>query len=187
MDDPQNLDGSGAAPGHEFAVAPLTPLAWLLLPAIAVPAVLVPMLPPHGSPRPSLLWLLFIALLLGVLALAMRRRRIRVGDGALAIDATLYGQRVPVAALDLAQARIVDLRADRELMPVRGINRVGPPGLRAGYYALRNGQRAFCLLTSLDRVLVLPQRDGRVLLLSPQDPDALLERLRGVAATVARG
>ena len=186
MQDSRDLNGSGT-PGREFAVAPLAPLAWLLLPAIAVPAVLVSMLPPHGTPRPSLLWLLFIALLLGVLALAMRRRRIRVEDGALAVDATLYGQRVPVAALDLAKARIVDLREDRELMPVRGINRFGPPGLRGGYYALRNGQRAFCLLTSLERVLVLPQRDGRVLLLSPKDPDALLERLRGVAVVAARG
>jgi hypothetical protein len=187
MEDSRDLDGSDAAPGREFPVAPLKPLAWLLLPAIAVPAVLVSMLPPHGTPRPSPLWLVFIAVLLGALALAMRRRRIRVEDGALAIDATLYGQRVPVAALDLAQARIVSLREDPELMPVLGINRFGPPGLRAGYYRLRNGQRAFCLLTSLDRVLVLPQRDGRALLLSPQDPGALLERLRGMAAMAARG
>ena len=187
MEDSRDLEENGAAPGREFPVAPLTPLAWLLLPAIAVPAVLVSMLPPHGSPRPSPLWLVFVGLLLTALALAIRRRRIPVEDGALAIDAALYGQRVPVAALDLAQARIVSLRQDPELMPVLGINRFGPPGLRAGYYALRNGQRAFCLLTSLDRVLVLPQRDGRMLLLSPQDPDALLERLRGVAAMTARG
>jgi len=189
MDDPGNLDEGSLMPtaGGEFALAPMAPIAWLVLPAIAVPALLIPMLPPHGSPHPSLLWLGLLALLLAGLALAMRRRRIVVGDGMLEVAATVYGQRVPVEALDLAQARILSLREDPQLMPVFGINRVGLPGLRAGYYRLRNGQRAFCLLTSLERVLALPQRDGHMLLLSPQDPVALLARLRAVAATAPPG
>jgi len=167
---------------REFAVAPMARTAWLLLPAIALPLVLVSMLPPHGSLHPAPAWLAAVALLLAGLWLSMRRRRILVEDGVLTVAATLYTYAIPLADLDLEQARILGLEEHTQFRPARGLNRFGTPGLRAGYYILRNGRRAFCLLTSADRVLVLPQRDGRVMLLTPQAPDAMLEHLRALAA-----
>ena len=46
-----------------------------------------------------------------------------------------------------------------------------------GAAAIRNA-KAFCLLTRQQRVLILPQRDGASLLLSPEHPQALLDALR---------
>ena len=80
------------------------------------------------------------------------------------------------------QARIVDLAEHTGYRPMLGLNRFGLPTYRAGHYLLRNRKRAFCLLTATDRVLVLPQRDGRVLLLSPERPRELLDRLRELAS-----
>ncbi|WP_246432223.1 hypothetical protein [Xanthomonas theicola] len=47
---------------------------------------------------------------------------------------------------------------------------------------MRNGARAFCLLTDASRVLALPLRDGRWRLLSPEQPRQLLQDLQRLAA-----
>ena len=67
------------------------------------------------------------------------------------------------------------------LKPLLGLGSTGLPGFRGGHYLLRDRGRAFCLLTDLRHVLVLPTRDGRRLLLSPEQPQALLSRLRDLA------
>jgi hypothetical protein len=45
-------------------------------------------------------------------------------------------------------------------------------------FRLRDKRRASVLVTDTSRVLVLPKRDGSVILLSLQRPEALLEALR---------
>ncbi|NLB13052.1 MAG: hypothetical protein GX826_03410 [Gammaproteobacteria bacterium] len=53
------------------------------------------------------------------------------------------------------------------------------PGLDAGHYRGREWkQKLFCALTSRRNVLLLPQRSDRVLLLSPEKPQSLLQALQ---------
>lgn len=72
-----------------------------------------------------------------------------------------------------------------DIVPPGKLARVLPtnlPGYRSGLFWLRNKARAQVLLTDWRRVLVLPRRDGGMVLLSPQRPDALLAALREAAS-----
>ncbi len=115
-----------------------------------------------------------------VLAWSMHRRVIEVDAGKLVIG-LLPWRRIPIAVLDLDGARIVDLGEQRDLQPVVKIAGSGLPGYKSGLFLLRNKARAQVLLTDWKRVLVLPRRDGGMVLLSPQRPDALLAALQQAA------
>lgn len=175
---------------QEFAVAPMQPLAWAVLLGVMLVVAATGLVVPLHQSAPVSNWLvplLVAAVLLAALSLALRRRRIAIDGTRLHVASTFYTRRIAVPALDLDRARIVDLAEHDEFAPRLKINGYGLPGLRSGHYRLRNGARAFCLLTDRERVLVLPQRDGRYLLLSPEKPQPLLARLRELAVADRRG
>jgi hypothetical protein len=113
--------------------------------------------------------------------LAYARRHIDLQNGELKIRSTLFTKRVPVLAMRLDAARVVDLAEHTELKP--GLKKLGfgYPGFHSGYYRTRGGQRAFCLLTDHSRVLAIPLRSGEWLLLSPEQPRQLLQELQRLA------
>ena len=118
--------------------------------------------------------------LLAILALlwvALTRRRVRLDGGILEVAAGLNTHRVPVADIDDRAARIVDLDEHVQLRP--GLKSFGTsaPGYHAGSFRLRDGQPAFVLLTGRQRVLLLPVRPGKRLLLSLEHPQQLLDAL----------
>ncbi|CAN5294562.1 hypothetical protein BH11PSE14_BH11PSE14_24040 [soil metagenome] len=115
-----------------------------------------------------------------MMAASIYRRSIRVQDGSMAFGMMPW-RRVRVDALDLDAARVLDLNAHRELQPVSKIAGSGLPGFRSGLFRLRDRRRGQVLLTDWRRVLVLPKRDGGVILLSPERPDALLAALQATA------
>ena len=174
---------------REFPLAPLQRTAWLVLAIVPVAAVVAGLLFPGLRQLPAPAWLvapLLGALLVVPLALVLRRRRIALEGRTLVVAATFYTRRVDVDALDVAHARVVDLAERTEFAPMLKLNGYELPRFRAGHFLLRNRSRAFCLLTARDRVLVLPQRDGKTLLLSPARPRDLLERLRELATPPPR-
>lgn len=174
---------TGSAP-REFAVAPLQSMVWplaiLLMVVLPVGITLAAIFVPQQQPMPgSARGMLLVVLLVVVGALAMlKRRRIRMESGMLVVAATFYTAKTPVAALDLAHARIASLDEHTEFRPGLKSNGYSLPGFQAGHFRLRNRAKAFCLLTTQQRVLVLPKQDGSYLLLSPAQPQALLDALR---------
>ena len=162
-------------PPREFAVAPLQSMVWplaillmLVLPvAIVIAAAFGSRQPMPGSAVAAL-----------SVVLLLKRRRIALEDGVLVVAATFYTRKTAVTALDLAQARIASLDEHTEFRPGMKTNGYALPGFQAGHFRLRNRAKAFCLLTTQQRVLILPQRDGAFLLLSPERPQALLDALR---------
>lgn len=90
----------------------------------------------------------------------------------------MHSRRVALGELDLAYARIVDLRERTEFRPALKLMAMRLPGLGLGHFRLRDRGRAFVLLTDASRVLVLNERSGRRLLLSLDKPQALLDALR---------
>ena len=125
---------------REFPLPPLHRAAWLLLVAIPAAAVAAVLLFPGTRPLPAPAWLVtpfFVALLMVPLALALMRRRIAVEGRTLSVAATFYTRRVDVDALDLAQARIVDLAEHTEFAPMLKLNGYGLPGFSAGHFLLR--------------------------------------------------
>ncbi|MGG6462432.1 PH domain-containing protein [Solilutibacter silvestris] len=173
---------------RDFPLAPLQQKSWLTLVAIVAVTIAITLLIPHQElPLPARLLLSTVtaAVILGV-GLAMRRRRITIEGRDLVVAAAFFTQRININALDLASARSVDLAEHTEFAPMIKLGGYDLPGFRAGGYLLRNRARAFCLLTTRDRVLVLPRHDGKFLVLSPEKPQMLLSALNELASTTAR-
>ncbi len=180
-----------AAPGRKFPLAPLQPWTWALVAALWVALLLVAFL--FGSHRqspenPVPWWLVVVfgtALLPAGLLSALAHREIRIeGDRLVVAAAIVFVRKVRVGELALDKARVLDLDEHTGYKPMLQLGAFSFPGFNAGRYLLRNRSRAFCLLTGRRRVLVLPQRDGRQLLLSPEKPQALLDALRAAAGNV---
>jgi hypothetical protein len=115
---------------------------------------------------------------LALMTRAFRRRRVSLGDGILTIAAGVNTRRVATAELDLATARVVDLRERSDFKPMLKLFGTRVPGLSMGHFRLRDRSRAFVLLTDSSRVLVLNERSGHRLLLSLDRPQALLDALQ---------
>lgn len=111
----------------------------------------------------------------------VRRRHIRLDNRELQVTATLYTRKVAVETIDLARARVMSLDEHTEFKPRFKTNGFSVPGFQAGHFRLRNLSKAFCLITDRTRVLSLPLRDGGLILLSPEKPHNLLDRLRELA------
>ncbi|GAB3388582.1 PH domain-containing protein [Lysobacter fragariae] len=128
-----------------------------------------------------------VPVLVGAIALVavilpiLRRRRVTLAGGNLKVLAGINSRTVAIADLDLATARIVDLREHDTLRPFIKIFGTRLPGLCLGHFRLRDRSRAFLLVTDTSKVLVLGERSGRRLLLSLAQPQALLDALRGAA------
>lgn len=124
---------------------------------------------------------LLFPLIAAVMGWSIFRRKIRIVDKTLSTG--VFGwRRTPMSELDLDAAAIADLNQRRELQPTFKLAGTSLPGYRSGWFRLRDRRTAYLMLTDWHRVLVLPKRDGKVLLLSPSRPEALLDALRRASA-----
>ena len=115
-------------------------------------------------------------------ALGPTRARIELSPAGLALRGDIYGRRlIPAADLRGGAARIVDLDREPELAPKWRTMGTGLPGYRAGWFKLRNGEKALLSLTDPHRAVYVPTSQGFALLLSPAQPDSFLAALRRVA------
>jgi hypothetical protein len=167
---------------REFAIAATdTRLVWLL-PGVSAVAAMLAIAYAAATQRQPMLWLVLPVLLgsFALLAFMLRRTRVTLDAGTLTIAAGLLTRRVAVANLALDAARIVDLREHGELRPLIKVFGTRLPGHSSGHFRLRDRRAAFVLVTDRSRVLVLPETSGKTLLLSLQQPQALLDALQQV-------
>ena len=176
------------APRRNFPLAPLQPWTWALLAALWVALLLVAFLggPHRQSPdNPVPWWVVAVfgtALLPAGLLSTLAHREIRIeGDRLVVAAAILFVRKVPIDELALERARVLDLDEHTGYKPMLQLGGFSFPGFNAGHYLLRNRGRAFCLLSSRRKALLLPRHDGRLLLLSPEKPQGLLDALRTAA------
>jgi hypothetical protein len=127
--------------------------------------------------------LLIAAAILIATARGSRGSRFEVSDAGLRLRGDLYGRMIPASELRGAAARIVDLTGTPELQLRRRTAGTAFPGYKAGWFRLRNGEKALVYLTDMRRAVYVPTRQGYSLLLSPQQPERFVERLRAVAPT----
>ena len=123
---------------------------------------------------------LVLATVLGILAYtawSSRHSRVEVDGERVRIVGDLWGRSVPLAALDLPRAQVVDLRSDRGRAPRGRTLGTGLPGYASGWFRLANGEKALAYLTDTSRVAYVPTTEGYALLLSVEDPARLLAAL----------
>lgn len=160
--------------------ATLFPLFVGVVPTLAILAALQFIGQRHPAPVRVYAVLMLLPATAALMAWSMHARRLRLRDKVFHYGG-LPWRRVRVEALDLAAATGIDLNAQPEWQPRFKIAGTRLPGYHAGWFRLRNGRRAFVTLTDWKHVLVLPKRDGGLLLLSVTRPDALLAALRSAA------
>jgi hypothetical protein len=119
-----------------------------------------------------------VAGLFATIAWAGRHGYFEVETADLRLRMSIYGRRVPLDALRLEDARIVDLTVDEQLQTQLRTNGVGLPGYCEGWHRLRNGDRALVMVTDKRRVVYIPTTERYDLLLSPADGEAMLAELR---------
>lgn len=107
----------------------------------------------------------------------LARRLARVGasieHGQLRIDCGIGGGRFALADLAAKGVREIEFGKLGELRPILRTWGIGMPGLSSGWFRLRNGDKALCLLTDRRKPCVLQARDGTRILLSLADPRVL--------------
>jgi len=112
------------------------------------------------------------------IAYSSRNVRFEVSSEGLRICGGLYGRLIPSEALIIEETQSIDLRQSQEYRPTLRTNGVGLPGYQAGWFRLRAGEKALLFVTDPSRVLRLPTREGYTLLLSVDQPEALLQSVR---------
>lgn len=101
-------------------------------------------------------------------------RHVFVEDGELVIVTGVGKKRVALAHLRARGLDVVDLKKRSELVPRLRVWGASMPGLNAGWFTLRNGEKAFCIVTEQNRVSYLRSASDNVsLLLSLENPDQL--------------
>lgn len=164
-----------------IALAAAATLAAIALPLVAWPG---------AAGRPWYLpWAVAAAAVLAFafLCLAHWRRSVALEAGTLVVRAGLNTRRVRASALELERARIIDLQQFPELQPRRRTLGASVPGFQSGWFRTRAWGKGFYLLTERRRVLWLPEHNGPHLLLSLQQPQALLAALNALAPRHDRG
>jgi len=127
-----------------------------------------------------------IVILVGVMALlatsvrGAHASRFEIRADGLRLEGDLYGRLVPRPELRVDLARRVDLGREEQLRPKS--RRIGTalPGYQAGWFRLRNGEKALLYLTDRTRAVYIPTTAGYSLLVTPADPDGFLSQLRSV-------
>jgi hypothetical protein len=113
---------------------------------------------------------------------SLRRLSVEIDGAHLVIRAGWYRLSAALADIDVSHARIVNLAEHTEFRPALKANAIQLPGFDVGHFRLRDWRRrAFVLMTQRDRVLALPLRDKRVVLLSLRHPEQLIDALRRAA------
>lgn len=136
------------------------------------------------------LWVLLaiVLVILSVVAVVLvtttrgaRHSRFEISSAGLRLRGDLYGRLIPRSSLRGGSARIVDLTVRRELAPRLRTLGTAVGGYRAGWFRLHNGEKALLYLTDGRRAVYVPTQDGYSVLLSPQDPERFVERVRALA------
>lgn len=119
-----------------------------------------------------------IAVLLAILALwQLSVVRIEVNADSLRVGGGLYHISVPLTEV---RRDAVTLHGPEHTSKILGLrtNGIGMPGMALGWFRAKSGgDKIFAAVTDGGRVLVIPTTAGYSILVSPDEPDALLETL----------
>jgi len=132
---------------------------------------------PPASANVVPITILFVAIMSFVpipLIRLVSRVRAYVESGDLVMKTGVATKRVPLAQLRARGLDVIDLQQRRDLFPRLRFWGASMPGLNAGWFKLRNGEKAFCIITGQNRVSYLRSASDNVsLLLSLENPDQL--------------
>jgi len=126
--------------------------------------------------------LLLLDVLYLFLAWRIRCAGVALNAQAIGIDTGFSSRLVALHRLAPRGMQEIDLKQRPELRPLLRTLGLGLPGFSGGWYRLRDGRKALCLVTERDRVTLLEDETGLVYLISLADPEPLRRALLAVTA-----
>jgi len=166
------------------------PLLWLLaltgfpflVMLVALTLVLTRLAPGSTAHLPAAALLAPVIILFAVfwLARSLLRAGASIDQGELVVNTGLGRKRIALSRLRAQGLHVVDLNERSELRPFIRTWGTGLPGFAGGWFRLRNGEKAVCVVLDRSRVSYLRSADDNLsILLSLAEPEklrALLER-----------
>lgn len=125
--------------------------------------------------------LLLLDVLYLFLAWRIRCAGVALNPRAIGIDTGFSRRLVALQRLAPRGLQEIDLKQRPDLRPLLRTLGLGLPGFSGGWYRLRDGRKALCLVTERDRVTLLEDEAGLVYLISLADPEPLRRALRASA------
>jgi hypothetical protein len=129
---------------------------------------------------PSLLILLGLIATVAYSLSGAHNARFEVSPVGLRLRGDFYGRFIVASDLRLDSARAVNLQTEPTLAPRFRTMGTAVQGYQAGWFRLRDGERALVYITDRSRVAYVPTARGYALLLSVADPDAFLASLHRI-------
>ncbi|HZW50809.1 MAG TPA: PH domain-containing protein, partial [Rudaea sp.] len=115
-----------------------------------------------------------LVMLLLALLLLMQCARVHVDQDTLIVHTGVGTKRIPLANLHTHGLRLVNFSTHPELRPVVKLWGTGLPGFAGGWFKLRNGDKAVCLLLDRHGISYLrSDADKLTVLLSLAEPEKL--------------
>ena len=98
----------------------------------------------------------------------------------LSINRAIYGKRIELNRLDIANAQVLDLSQDnnKKFRPIIRTNGIGLPFYQAGWFRLRSKEKALLFVSNSKKVAYIPTTENYVLMLSVNNPEKLLASIR---------
>ncbi|MBI2847788.1 MAG: hypothetical protein HYX83_01285 [Chloroflexi bacterium] len=125
----------------------------------------------------AVILLLAIMVLLIFLASSIRNTRFEVSDQGLRITGGTYGRLIPREQILAGDFRVVNLKTQPEYKPRIRTNGTGLPGYSAGWFRLRNSEKALLHVTDTTSVVYLPTNQGYAVLLSVANTEEFLQAI----------
>jgi hypothetical protein len=127
---------------------------------------------------PVLLLLAGLTALMCGIIYSSRRVTIAVSAEGIRVRGDIYGRLIPAKNLLLDEARAADLTREGSLAFRWKTNGAALPGYKSGWFKLANGVKALAFVTDQTRVAYIPTSAGYTLLVSVEDPNALIANAR---------
>lgn len=134
---------------------------------------------------------IYVALLIVAVALSsiasMYMTSIRVSPGRVYVVA-LPIVRYSIERRLVEDIRVADLSAEGGLRPLLRLFGVRIPGYSIGWFMLRNRSRAFVIVTRTSgKAVIFRLRDGKLIILQPEDLEGFVQILRSLGWSVSGG
>ena len=145
-----------------------------------------PMIPAGVKPFwiiiPTIIVLMGAIIILTNVAYSSQKASFELSSAGLRLRGDLYGRLIPAASLLAKEAKIINLSNETEYQPVSRTFGTGLPGYSAGWFRLRNRNKALIYVTDYNQVIYVPTTKNYVVLLSVSQPTAFLEKLKQIAS-----
>ncbi len=124
-----------------------------------------------------------VIVLIGASVWSARAAQFEVSGEGLRLRGDLYGRLIPLESIQLDQVRQVDFQKEPALQPNWRTMGTGLPGYQGGWFRLKDGSKALVYLTQRSHAVFVPTNLGYGVLLSPKDPEGMVQALKGMKKT----